>query len=63
MPKEAEKMADYRKMYLQLFDAAERALTVLNSDSAPAEKVALAKALLTAGQQRCEDLYVETAEQ
>ncbi len=56
-------MADYRKMYLQLFDAAERALTVLNSDSAPAEKVALAKALLAAGQQRCEDLYVETAEQ
>ena len=56
-------MADYQKMFLQLFDAVERALTVLNATGAPVEKVLMAKAILAAGQQTCEDIYVETAEE
>lgn len=52
-------MPDYRKMYLTLFDAVERTLEVLD---APEQDTALAKDLLIAAQQTCEDLYVDTAE-
>lgn len=52
-------MPDYRKMYLTLFDAVERTLEVLD---APEQDTALAKDLLIAAQQTCEDIYVDTAE-
>ena len=52
-------MPDYRKMYVTLFDAVERTLEILD---APEQDAALAKALLIAAQQTCEDIYVDTAE-
>ena len=52
-------MPDYRKMYLTLFDAVERTLEVLD---APEQDTTLARALLIAAQQTCEDIYVDTAE-
>lgn len=52
-------MPDYRKMYLTLFDAVERTLEVLD---APKQDTALAKDLLIAARQTCEDIYVDTAE-
>ena len=55
-------MADYEKLYLHLADAAERTLKVLDSDRDPGQKTFLAKALLAAGMQECEDIYVETTE-
>ena len=51
-------MPDYRKMYLTLFDAVERTLEILD---APEQDTALAKDLLIAAQQTCEDIYVDTA--
>ena len=55
-------MADYRKMYLRLADAAERTLDALDAACDPEQSVSLAKALLAAGMQECEDIYIETAE-
>ena len=55
-------MADYRKMYLRLVDKTEQVLDILDSDRDPGQKVFLAKALLAAGLQDCEDIYIETAE-
>ena len=55
-------MADYRKMYLRLVDKTEQVLDILDSDRDPGQKVFLAKALLAAGLQECEDIYIETAE-
>ena len=55
-------MADYQRMYLHLVDAAERTLDILDFDRDPEQKAFLAKALLAAGVQDCEDIYVETAE-
>ena len=52
-------MPDYRKMYVTLFDAVERTLEILD---VPEQDAALAKALLIAAQQTCEDIYVDTAE-
>ena len=52
-------MPDYRKMYVTLFDAVERTLEVLD---APEQDTALAKDLLIAAQQTCEDIYVDTAD-
>lgn len=52
-------MPDYRKMYLTLFNAVERTVEILD---APERDVALAKSLLIAAQQTCEDIYVDTAE-
>lgn len=52
-------MPDYRKMYLTLFDAVERTLEILD---APEQDTTLAKSLLIAAQQTCEDIYVDTAE-
>ena len=55
-------MADYRKMYLRLVDKTEQVLDILDSDRDPGQKVFLARALLAAGLQECEDIYIETAE-
>ncbi len=55
-------MADYRKMYLRLVDKTEQVLDILDSDHDPGQKVFLAKALLAAVLQECEDIYIETAE-
>lgn len=53
-------MADYQKMYLQLFDAVECAVEIMDSNRDPEQKVRLSKALLTGAQQGCEDIYAET---
>lgn len=55
-------MADYRKMYLRLANAAEQTLNALDTACDPEQSVSLAKALLAAGMQECEDIYIETAE-
>lgn len=55
-------MADYQKMYLQLFDAVECSLEIMDSNRDPAQKFCLVKALLAGAQQRCEDLYADAAE-
>ena len=55
-------MVDYRKMYLRLVDEVERTLDILDSSRDLKQKVFLTKALLAAGLQDCEDIYVATAE-
>ena len=55
-------MVDYRKMYLRLVDEVERTLDILDSSRDLEQKVFLSQALLPAGLQDCENLYVETAE-
>lgn len=55
-------MVDYRKMYLRLVDEVERILDILDSSRDLEQKVFLSQALLAAGSQDCENLYVETAE-
>ncbi len=53
-------MADYRRMYLRLYDAVERALEVMESNPDAKQAVLLGKALLINAQQECEDIYIET---
>lgn len=53
-------MADYRRMYLRLYDAVERALEVMESNPDAKQAVLLGKALLINAQQECEDIYVDT---
>lgn len=53
-------MADYRKMYLRLCDAVERALEVMESNPDVKQAALLAKVLLISAQQDCEDIYIET---
>ena len=53
-------MADYRRMYLRLYNAVERALEVMESNPDAKQAVLLGKALLINAQQDCEDIYVET---
>ena len=55
-------LADYRKMYIRLLDETERVLDVLESLRDNEQKVFLARAMLAAALQDCEDLYVETTE-
>ncbi len=52
-------MADYKKMYLTMFHAAEDALNLL--EGCCGEEAALQRAVnvLAAAQQRCEDIYAE----
>lgn len=56
-------MVDHRKMYLLLFNALERSLDILKSNCEAEEKILLSAALLGAGQQSCEDLYVGSTEE
>ena len=57
-------MADYRKMYYTLMDAAEKALEILERKDA--ETVFLcrkAAAELIQGEQICEEIYIESCEE
>ena len=47
-------MPDYRKMYLTMMNAAENAIRLLPEGEA--------KELLIEAQRRCEEIYLETAE-
>ncbi|MBP3493174.1 MAG: hypothetical protein J6J83_01015 [Oscillospiraceae bacterium] len=54
-------MADYRKMYLVLIDAVERALQLLEADTAdvsPRRKEAITE--LIRGELACEEIYIES---
>ncbi len=56
-------MADYRKMYLTLFHATEKVIALLSALPVPEAEIALRQelvALLAAGQQQCEEIYIET---
>ena len=53
-------MADYKKMYLTMFHASEDALNLLVGCAGDGETLQRAVNVLTAAQQRCEDLYVES---
>lgn len=55
-------MVDYCKMYLRLVDEVERTLDILDSSRDLEQKVFLSQALLAAGLQDCENLYVATAD-
>lgn len=50
-------MADYKSMYLHLFNAATDAIELIR-----AGKTDEAEKRLMAAQQECEDIYIETAE-
>lgn len=56
-------MADYRKMYLTLFHATEKAIARLSVLPVPDAEIALRQevvTLLAEGQQQCEEIYIET---
>ncbi len=56
-------MADYRKMYYTLMDAAEKALEILETKDA--EALFLCKKAadeLIRGERNCEEIYLETGE-
>lgn len=56
-------MADYQKMYLTLFRTTEKAIARLSALPVPDAEIALRQeviALLAAGQQQCEEIYMET---
>ena len=52
-------MADYKKMYLTMFHAAEDALNLMEGSCGDGETLQRAADVLTAAQQRCEDIYAE----
>ena len=52
-----EQMADYKSMYLHLFNAATDAIELIR-----AGKTDEVEKRLMAAQQHCEDIYIETAE-
>lgn len=52
-------MADYKKMYLTMFHASEDALHLLEGSCGEEETLRRAVDVLTAAQQRCEDIYTE----
>lgn len=52
-------MADYKKMYLTMFHASEDALNLLVGCAGDGEALQRAVNVLTAAQQRCEDIYTE----
>ena len=56
-------MADYRKMYYTLMDAAEKALEILEMKDAEAAFLCRkAAAKLIRGEQKCEEIHIETCE-
>ena len=56
-------VADYRKMYYTLMDAAEKALEILEMKDAEAAFLCRkAAAELIQGEQLCEEIYIETCE-
>ena len=57
--REVRRMADYKKMYLTMFHAAEDALNLLEGCCGEEETLQRAVNVLTAAQQRCEDIYAE----
>ena len=56
-------MADYRKMYYTLMDAAEKALEILEMKDAEAAFLCKkAASELIRGEQKCKEIYIETCE-
>ena len=55
-------MADYRKMYYTLMDAAEKALEILEmKDAEVAFWCKKASSVLISGEQECEEIYLRTS--
>ena len=59
-------MTDYKAMYLAMMDAAEEAMARLSQLPCPDSEIALRSAvieILARGQQRAEDIYIDTCEE
>ena len=53
-------MTDYKAMYLTLFHGTEEVLAILEGCCGDMDRLQKAVNALTAAQQQCEDLYVES---